>query len=231
MDTSAPATQRQAVALVIVINIVVPFVLLPLKVVWLPHSPGIFWLYVETLNIVLPLLSVLFLWKYFAIPPSSYGLTFPPRLSWDVIGQSLLVAVTIGVAYFFVLRVLWSLLWEQVEIPSVIGYHATLPSGLWRVPAIAGMSLTAGLFESIVFIGLPWLLFKHRANSTAFRWAFVCCSSLAFGASHRGNGTLEVIATAVFGLVAALWFVRLRDLWPIVLGHAAVDVRIYWSHS
>ncbi|MGZ8218369.1 CPBP family intramembrane glutamic endopeptidase [Methylomagnum sp.] len=51
-----------------------------------------------------------------------------------------------------------------------------------------------------------------------------------FAACHSEQGLHGVIAAWVYGLVAALLYVRLRSLWPLVFGHFVIDMIEFWPN-
>jgi membrane protease YdiL (CAAX protease family) len=52
---------------------------------------------------------------------------------------------------------------------------------------------------------------------------YVTVSSTLFGLSHFENGAVEVLSTGLFGVVAALFALRVRNLWPLIVGHFVTD--------
>ena len=161
--------------------------------------------------------------KNFSVSPKAYGLPIPPHFNGDLIGLSGLVAFSIGAAYWPTSQITWRFLSPYVVIPSFT-YHHVLPDGIFHLLSVAAMSLEAGIFESVIFIGLPWLLIRKPSQLVTTKIAFAIASSLIFAANHRGNGLPEIIATFFFGLVAVLWYIKIKELWPVVIGHAVVDI-------
>jgi len=226
MSLGLTTVQKNAIGVAIFLSIVIPFFVYPIKGSIYQFSPVAFWLFKISLGSVLPLLAMWVLAKKFAISPQRYGLSFPPRMNWDLFGLSILVAATIAAAYLLAFKLAWVYLWQYVELPAIT-YSQALPTGIWHLPAVLAISFDAGFCESVIFIGLPWLLFRDSCRSTTGKVAFAVVTSVIFGACHRGNGFHEVIAVTFFGLAAVFWFLKVRDLWPVVIGHGLVDVGGY----
>lgn len=223
--TTTFCTDRQFAALgvALVLNLVVPFVLFPHKWLVFEISPTLFWAFLELQTLVLPGISMWLLAKHYSVTPSLYGLPSPPKFNSDLVKLSLFVAFSIAAVYWPSSQLAWGLLKQYVDWP-VATIHQVLPDGIARIPVATLLSFEAGLMESVIFIGWPWLLFGGRCNTFWRRVAFAVLSSLVFGANHSGNGIPGVIATFFFGLAAVACFLYIRNLWPVVFGHALVDL-------
>lgn len=221
--TDLSDAQKIAVGSTLLLTIVLPFLLFPFKADLYAFSPGVFWLFKIFLASVLPLTAMWALAKKYGIGPGQYGLPLPPKINIDLVGLSALVAVSIAVTYLPAHNLAWIYLSQYVETRPFTWVDG-LPDGNLRFLAILAVSFDAGFFESVIFVGLPWLMFGNHCTTTAKKASFAFVSAVIFGACHRGNGFPEVIAVTVFGLVAVLWFLKLRNLWPVVIGHGLADV-------
>ena len=214
--------QRYAIAGVILLNVVGPFLWFPYKGAIFQTSPAAYWAVVIFSNTLLPLGGMWILWKIFGVNPKTYSLPVPPVVNRYLVGEAALIAFTIGMVYFPASGIARGLLW-QYSHPG-LKYSDVLAGRSWGELADIAMSLNAGIFESVIFIGLPWLLFGEQCRSTISKVIFAVVTSLVFGCCHRGNGLSEVVAVTFFGLVAVAWFLKLRDLWPVALGHGLIDI-------
>lgn len=214
--------QRYAIADVILLNVVGPFLWFPYKGAIFHISPAAYWTVVIFSNTLLPLGSMWILWKVYGVNPKSYALPVPPPANWHLVGEAALIAFTIGIVYFPASGIAWTLL-RQYSHPGLM-YLDVLAGRSWGELAHIAMSLNAGIFESVIFIGLPWLLLGEQCRSKTSQIVFAVVSSLVFGCCHRGNGINEVVAVTFFGLVAVAWFLKLRELWPVALGHGLIDI-------
>jgi membrane protease YdiL (CAAX protease family) len=52
---------------------------------------------------------------------------------------------------------------------------------------------------------------------------YVVVSSTLFGLSHFESSAVEVLATGLYGVVAAVFALRVRNLWPLIAGHFVTD--------
>ncbi len=90
-----------------------------------------------------------------------------------------------------------------------------------NVAWIAPVVLFVGVYEEILFRGFLLPRLRTLFNSTA---AAVLVSAALFGAAHYPTQGLEgAMQTGAVGLVLAVLVTRLRNLWPAILTHAAID--------
>lgn len=87
-------------------------------------------------------------------------------------------------------------------------------------------SLTAGIVEEIYFRG--WLRRLMR-GSLGMTLAYVGTSSILFSLIHWGQGEKQLIATGIFGLMCAVAYLGVRNLWPLIAAHVIVDVTFFWN--
>lgn len=80
--------------------------------------------------------------------------------------------------------------------------------------------LTAGIVEEIYYRGL---CFKITSAWSYPQVSYLVLSPLLFASSHWEQGLQNVLATWLFGLAAALFYMRFRNLWPLIIGHVATD--------
>lgn len=108
------------------------------------------------------------------------------------------------------------------EAPAVGDIRALLPRTRGELRYGAALSVSAGVFEELLFrLGLPALVFAVTGNAIA---AFVG-ATLLFGLLHVYQGPLGVLFSTVLGAVfVALYLITGSIVVPIVL-HALVDLR------
>lgn len=188
-------------------------------------SPLLFWAIDSFFNVALPAYGVWFLARCAGIEPLQYGFAIPPPLAKELIGASLFFATILYFAFFIPERIVWA--WSGYPT-AYFSYSQVLPSGLFRGPAVLYMAVTAGLVESAVYIGLPWLLWRQFFGNAARGSLFACASSAIFASVHWEQGAHAVLGALVFGYIACKLYLRIGDLWPIVGAHAAVDVVAFW---
>lgn len=108
------------------------------------------------------------------------------------------------------------------EAPAIGDIRALLPRTRGELPYGAGLSVSAGIFEELLFrLGLPALVFAVTGDAlVAFLGA-----TLLFGLLHVYQGPIGVVFSAVLGAIfVALYLVTGSILVPIVL-HTVIDLR------
>lgn len=206
------------------------YAITPVVVVWLVNGfylaalakigIALFWAVDMIQWIGLPLVLLIFLAKRASIRPKHYGLGVG-ALRWQkpVVG-TVAVFVTTGLTF------LWTRHWTWLLLGYPSGYFSfpeLYPGGIAGTAVWVYSAVTAGIVESIFFIGLPWLLY-HNALNKPSRIAFAILSGLVFALAHWEQGPHAVIYAFLFALIACFWFFRLGTLWPVAAGHALVDL-------
>jgi membrane protease YdiL (CAAX protease family) len=75
---------------------------------------------------------------------------------------------------------------------------------------------------------LPWLYFSLIRPNRQPVAVYVFLSSFLFSATHWEQGPHGMIATFLLGIVSALLYVKIQNLWPFVIGHFILDVASFW---
>ena len=191
------------------------------------HSPVWFWLFDTFHFVLLPTALLVWLARVFLITPEKYGLvTVAEHESWLHFAG---LVVFVAIILYFIYQVADDFFWVIFHRPETIPFYKNiLPNGLLRIPLVLYFAATAGLFEEIFFRGLPLLYFQSRYPSSIPRGKYVLGTSMLFGAIHWGNGAHEVLATFTYGVFASLFYLKLRDLWPLVGAHALTDLWEFW---
>jgi membrane protease YdiL (CAAX protease family) len=187
-------------------------------------SAAAFWLADIAKFVLLPGIVLWWLARHADVRPRDYGLRWPRTQDERsaLLGGTLLACLVLGPAYFVAQDWIWRA-WPAAA--PVFSYDTALPaSGSARWLAIAYYATTAGVVEEIVFRGLPWAWTVRFGDTRAIRWIWIAVTSILFGLAHWENGTPDVLAAGVFGIGAAVLYLRLRSLWPLVLAHVVTDV-------
>jgi len=92
--------------------------------------------------------------------------------------------------------------------------------GVSHVFLVLYLSVTAGLVEEFYYRGLFRRVFPEGVNGDIL---FVLMSSLLFGIVHWEGGFIKVFATFWLGSVLAASYLRIKNLWPFIIGHAIAD--------
>lgn len=196
---------------------------------------GMFWFWLADLLqwLLLPFLMLRLLARH-GLTLSAAGFPWPlpqlqlPRDGLLLGGQALLVLASLALVYFAVeplAKALFpeALVWFQFEDVELTGVSGRV---LWLYSA-----LTAGVVESLFYIGLPWLAcrhmtFKNRAWLSPL--AFSLLSALVFSSVHWEQGLSGLLSAFAFGLAACFWYFRLGHLWLVVLAHVAIDLYAFY---
>ncbi len=147
-----------------------------------------------------------------------YGLSINREFAKFII-YGLVAVITFYPAFFGVRNFAWSMLGHP---SGSFSYANVYPGGWLGSVTWVYSAVSAGLVESIFFISLPWLLWSSVANKSVV--LFTCVSSVVFAAVHWEQGIHIVAGAFVFNLVACCWYFQSRSLWPVVIGHAIIDL-------
>ncbi len=173
------------------------------------------------------LLPALFLWllaRRGDIRPAQYGLEWPVTRPRALVLGTLAVLVTSGPAFFLTHDLIWE--W-QGQPTGLFDYPGMFPDGLAGTIIWIYSSLTAGIVESIFYIGLPWLLFASLRPDGS-RLVLVLALSAVFASVHWEQGSAALIGAFCSQAVAWFWYFRLRSLWPLVGAHVIIDLIAFW---
>jgi len=170
--------------------------------------------------IVLPTFILVFVAKKAGVLPKHYGLdTSALRWQLQILG-TLGVFITAGLTFYFARNWAWQLFGRPTGFFTFPGVFPSGPMGtvIWLYSAV-----TAGVVESVFFIGLPWLWYRN-IKVIPSRVSFALVASAVFAIAHWEQGPHIVAAALLFNLVACAWYFKLGSLLPIVAGHTLVDL-------
>ncbi|MCS0498899.1 CPBP family intramembrane glutamic endopeptidase [Protaetiibacter mangrovi] len=138
------------------------------------------------------------------------------------LGRGIAIGAAVGVLVALVLPVLLLRRASPDDVPKLGDIGALLPRTRGELPYGAGLALSAGVFEELMFrLALPALLFGIWPDGPV---AFAL-STLLFGALHLYQRWVGVLtATALGAIFAYLYLVSGTILLPIAV-HAIVDLR------
>lgn len=180
--------------------------------------------------IIVPGLVWAFILRASNIKPGEYGFPGPIRLpSLLSAAQALSVAFLLWLAYRPVMVIGYRWLWTYA---GDIGYGTIIPKLFpWNILTSLYFSATAAVVEETVFRGLPWLYFScFLSPARRISW-YLILTPLLFAACHSEQGPHGVIAAWAYGFVAAMLYIRLRNLWPLIFGHFAIDMIEFWPNT
>ena len=187
----------------------------------------IFWLLETIQMIIFPVGAMYFLSKFLALNPRDYGLVksgshYP---AWEMIGASIFSAIT--------LIMVGTVSWHGSVIlfgtdDFVFSFGMVVPEGKWHIPAVIYLAASAGIVEEVIFRGLGWRVFSDLDLKRLKKPLYVIATSLVFSVGHWEQGIAGTLSAFAFGVVAALFYLQLRNLWPMITAHTLVDVYYFW---
>ena len=180
---------------------------------------GYGWFSIERLVLLL-LLASQSLWVR-GLGWSDVGLRRPeslPRVLWQALAAALVILLS--VRFGIVPAAEW-LAGVPVDLSALGASGDTRAFQTWLLQAWT----LAAFGEEMVFRGyMIRRLLDLTGESPAGRAAAILISSSLFGLAHGYNGWAGVIATGSIGaLLAILYFVSRRNLWPLIVCHGLVD--------
>jgi len=189
-------------------------------------SPKAFWLVDVLTHLIIPGALLLYIGARYAIKPADYGMRRSGYGSGEFLGLCLLTSIILWLAYRPVAVVVGYLLWSE---PVEFTYSNALPEHTISKLAVGFyFSITAAVFEEIMYRGLPYLYLEQSVPRKFVVPVYTASSAALFGLAHWENGLHEVVAAFSFGCVACILYARIRTLIPLVVAHFLIDMQVYW---
>ena len=190
----------------------------------LPGRPvlGLFFELYEVFFTVVPaLLAIYLLNRDPETSPAGAVLGLDRRRPWFDLGTGAGLALLIGVpglGIYFAARAL--------------GINTTVAAAnlteWWAAPVLVLAALSYGIVEELVVVG--YLLTRLRQIGWGVA-AAVAGSSLLRGTYHLYQGFGAFIGNVLMGVVFAVFFLRTRRLWPLVLAHTLLDTVAFLGYT
>jgi membrane protease YdiL (CAAX protease family) len=108
---------------------------------------------------------------------------------------------------------------------QVRGFIALLPRTSTERWAFAGLALTAGVCEEILFRGFGLAYIRWLWPGATHDW-LIALTSVPFGFAHIYQGARGVVLTGVVGALFASLVLSSGSLLPAMLLHALLDLRV-----
>lgn len=186
-------------------------------------TPVFFWVDDIIRFVCLPLLMLWLLLKKRRIIPGDYGIQGPgPALSTAGLLSATITAILLLQLYFPIGA------WARKIFPPdhVSTYVKVLPSGPLFGVVVIYFSLTAGFFQEIFYRGMMYSAMLRIVRLETLSLLYVTFSSVLFATMHWANGTAAMIAAFASGLISSVLFLIFRNLWPLIIAHAIVDLQV-----
>ena len=190
-------------------------------------SPVAFWIIQVMQYWLLPLAILCLFYTKLGIAPGDYGLSAatPGYPAWEMLGAGIFSAL--------LLVIVSTLFW--VAGAAFFGhedfrfsFNEVVPDGKLRPLVVLYLACTAGFVEEVMFRGVVWRAFVEMPFKRYKMPAYVVVSSLVFALVHWEQAAAGMVSSFGFGLVAAMLYLRLRNLWPMIAAHTLVDVYYFW---
>lgn len=132
-----------------------------------------------------------------------------------------LLCIVFGPIEFWVYKHLYIYFRSIFTGQGIFQYQSVLPRSGWTRTLISiYFALSAGIVEEIFFRGWMYKIAEYLPQPRA---VFLMVSPVLFALIHWENGLGNVLATYVMGVLIALAFIAMRNLWPLIVGHIYTD--------
>ncbi|MEQ8663240.1 MAG: CPBP family intramembrane glutamic endopeptidase [Gammaproteobacteria bacterium] len=210
--------------LIIFALLVAPYLVNGVVNTWLARQAWMYWSFEFLCWAVVPGALLLLAHRVAGIDAAALGCRrrVAGRDSWPlVVVASLLLAATWPPCY----EALHALAARSFPPTPLFAYEDMTPRNPpWRLLAVLWYALSAGLVEELIYRGYGWQVCR------ALPWPRACYLGpvpLIFAAVHWEAGIAAVLVAWVFGVLAALIYLALGNLWPLVVGHAVTDFTVF----
>ena len=186
----------------------------------LAATPRLFWTYDVTKWVLLPAATFFAIRVWCGTRPADFGLRGPaPRWSPAQLSVLCVLFTVLALSYF-------AFQWLAAHVVTSqprFDLETVLPDGAARLPTVLYLCATAAVVEELFYRGVLLEAMAPLGAGIAPMIAYVAISSSLFALSHFESGAAEVFATGLYAIVAAIFALRARNLWPLIVGHFVTD--------
>ena len=136
-------------------------------------------------------------------------------------GQGVILALAVVLAYQVAVIGLWSILGQRV----ILADGARLPADI-GVATLLGLLVINSIFEELFLCGY---LITRLHDMRGF-WFAVNVSTAIRLSYHLYQGSAGVPSIIATGLIFGYWFARTRQLWPLIVAHAYLNL-LAWAYA
>ncbi|MGR8918886.1 MAG: CPBP family intramembrane glutamic endopeptidase [Gammaproteobacteria bacterium] len=213
--------RRTAALLAVYLVLTAPFLVNGVVYAHLAHSPVGYWTVELLFWVVVPLAGFGYLTRAVGMHPADIGFTLSVRGRRRPALLLALCAVTCA-AEWYGYSVARGYFATVLPDEGLFDYEAALPAGTAaRLLVALYFALTAGFVEEAVHRGLGRAALAPPGTGPG---VYLAVTPLLFALVHWESGPANVAAAYVIGLAAALAFLWLRTLVPLVAGHVFTDL-------
>lgn len=189
-------------------------------------DPQSYLLYEAINSVLLPLGCLIALHKIAGLSTRNYGLN---GLHGFAEAMRNLPTLLLTILAFFSL-VPAQIFAEAIFPPALdaFSYKNVIPDGIPRNVWLVYLAASAAVVEEIFYRGILKEAIIDKSAAPDHRWAYVFGSALLFGLNHWTQGTAQVVSSTYIGVVAALIYLRVNNIWYLILAHFAFN---FWVAS
>jgi membrane protease YdiL (CAAX protease family) len=189
-----------------------------------------FWIQDFTYFVLIPLAYLTYAYRKYQFKPADYGLIkgSPTYPTTELIGASIFVGIFLGVLVIPLDYLSYYMFYSADSLASKFSYKDVVPSGALKFPIIFYLAITAGLMEEIIYRGIPRRLIFEQQSLRYKKTLFIIGTSIAFSTIHWTSGMYNLAPTFIYGVLAAMLYLKLKNLWPLVGAHFLYDFYIFW---
>lgn len=104
---------------------------------------------------------------------------------------------------------------------------SSLTDTWWRIPVSILAAIENGFLEEILVVGYLLTRLEHLRVRW---WVAILFSALLRGSYHLYQGYGGFVGNALMGVLFALYFLRYRRLWPLVIAHSLIDIVVFVAY-
>lgn len=110
---------------------------------------------------------------------------------------------------------------ERTKVISALGdLRHMLPDTRKSLRSFAGLSLTAGIVEEIVYRGYVFWYLAYFLPA----WAVVFVAALVFGVGHSYQGAANALRVTLVAIVFGAYYLLTGSVWLPIVAHALLDL-------
>lgn len=186
------------------------------------EDPRLFWVADVIVFVIAPIIIAYWLARYAKIFPKDYGLRPSPYGGFESLAFSIFLAFVLFVICEAARNIGWIFTWRWYVEPD-FSYAKIAPVGSLKPLVALYWALSAGLTESVFYIGLPLYFWRNQHDLANRRRLSLWVCATIFAVVHWEQGLHNVIAAFTFGFMACMIYWKNNELWPIVGAHALID--------
>jgi membrane protease YdiL (CAAX protease family) len=218
MTTHTTFHNREKLILILLLIGITPFLLNGFYNPILISIPAIYWIVEITSWVVIPLIIFNQLHEYnFDFSQAGFiNRTFKIKFLYHLILVPLVLTLMFILVYDFS-KILFPTNYLQMDF----NYSMIIPSNRYlMIISVFYMALTAGVVEEFYYRSLLRVIIKNS-------YLYIIISSLVFAMVHFEGGIRLIFTALIYGIGASLYFLKTKNIWPLILGHFINDLILF----